>query len=290
MSKENIATLMESDDKVLSLYFTEINKIPMLSYEEEYELALKAKNGDKKAFDKIINANLRFVVSVAKKFKGQGLALSDLIDEGNIGLITALEKFEPEKGYHFISYAVWWIRQSIMKAISEKARPVRLPLNRSNELQQILKVQRDLMREKETDVPELKDIAEATGLEEALVRELLKISQDMVNLDATISGKDDSESTLAEFLMDENATPEEEVVGESLKNEVGLLLDTLSDKEKTIISLRYGINGEKPLSLKEIGVRFNLTKERIRQIEKRALEKLRQEAEGRELNCYTQAC
>lgn len=280
---------MDSDDELLGIYFSEINKIPMLSYDEEYELALKAKKGDRKAFDRIINANLRFVVTVAKKYQGQGLPLSDLINEGNIGLITALEKFEPEKGYHFISYAVWWIRQSIMKAISEKARPVRLPLNRSNELVQILKAQRDLMHKKQTDVPEVADIANETGLDEALVKDLLQISQDMVNLDATISGKDDSESTLTEFLTDPNATPEDEVIGESLEHEVGELLGTLTDKEKEIIELRYGLTGEKPMSLKEIGVRFNLTKERIRQIEKRALEKLRESADERELGCYTMA-
>ena len=156
MSKEmSNAAYLDSDNEVLSIYLEQINKIPMLSYEEEYELALKAKSGDKKAFDRIINANLRFVVSVAKKYKGQGMALSDLINEGNIGLITALEKFEPEKGYHFISYAVWWIRQSIMKALSEKARAVRLPLNRANELMQIQKAQSEILHENVEDPNDL---------------------------------------------------------------------------------------------------------------------------------------
>ena len=188
MSKElSNASYLDSDNEVLSIYLEQINKIPMLSYEEEYELALKAKNGDKRAFDRIINANLRFVVSVAKKYRGQGLPLSDLINEGNIGLITALEKFEPEKGYHFISYAVWWIRQSIMKALSEKARAVRLPLNRTNELMQIQKVQSEILHENVEDPNDLELLSERTGLEKNLVKDLLSISQDMVNLDSSIT-------------------------------------------------------------------------------------------------------
>ncbi len=147
------------------VYLREINRIPLLSYDEEYELALKAKAGDKAARDRIINANLRFVVSVAKKFRGNGLPLSDLIDEGNIGLITALDKFEPEKGYHFISYAVWWIRQSILKALSEKGRLVRLPLNRTNEFIQISKAKEKLSHEKGSDEVSATEIAEEVGLE-----------------------------------------------------------------------------------------------------------------------------
>ena len=144
--KDNDTMVMDSDNEVLSIYLAEINRIPLISHEEEYELALKARKGDRAARERLLNANLRFVVSVAKKFRGQGLPLSDLINEGNIGLITALDKFEPEKGYHFISYAVWWIRQSIMKAISEKGRTVRLPLNRANELMQIQKAMKTISR------------------------------------------------------------------------------------------------------------------------------------------------
>ena len=225
MSKElSNASYLDSDNEVLSIYLEQINKIPMLSYEEEYELALKAKNGDKRAFDRIINANLRFVVSVAKKYRGQGLPLSDLINEGNIGLITALEKFEPEKGYHFISYAVWWIRQSIMKALSEKARAVRLPLNRTNELMQIQKVQSEILHENVEDPNDLELLSERTGLEKNLVKDLLSISQDMVNLDSSIKSDDDSSSTFSEFIEDPAAGPEVEVVDESLRTEVRSLL------------------------------------------------------------------
>ena len=290
MSKEmSNAAYLDSDNEVLSIYLEQINKIPMLSYEEEYELALKAKNGDKKAFDRIINANLRFVVSVAKKYKGQGMALSDLINEGNIGLITALEKFEPEKGYHFISYAVWWIRQSIMKALSEKARAVRLPLNRANELMQIQKAQSEILHDNTEDPNDISLISEKTGLEESLVRDLLSISQDMVNLDSAIKSDDDSSSTFSEFIEDPSKGPEEEVLGESLKSEVRELLNTLSDKERMILTMRYGLDGNKPMSLKEIGLKFGLTKERIRQIEKRSLEKLRANSQEMGLECYTVA-
>ena len=251
MSKEIAnAAYMDADNEVLSIYLEQINKIPMLSYEEEYELALKAKNGDKKAFDRIINANLRFVVSVAKKYKGQGMALSDLINEGNIGLITALEKFEPEKGYHFISYAVWWIRQSIMKALSEKARAVRLPLNRANELMQIQKAQGEILHESAGDPNDLHLISEKTGLDETLVKDLLSISQDMVNLDSAIKSDDDSSSTFSEFIEDPSSGPEAEVVSESLKAEVHSLLMTLNEKERMILTMRYGLDGSKPMSLK----------------------------------------
>ena len=282
--------MVENDNEVLSIYLREINRIPLISHEEEYELAVKAKNGDRAAREKILRANLRFVVSVAKKFRGQGLPLSDLINEGNIGLITALDKFEPEKGYHFISYAVWWIRQSIMKALSEKARAVRLPLNRANELMQIQKAQSEILHENVEDPNDLHLISERTGLEENLVKDLLSISQDMVNLDSAIRNDEDSSSTFSAFIEDPSNGPEDEVVGESLKSEVRALLLTLNDKERTILNMRYGLDGNKPMSLKEIGLKFGLTKERIRQIEKRALEKLKENSQSRELECYTLAC
>ena len=282
--------IMESDDEVLSIYLKEINRIPLISHEEEYELALKAKAGDKAARDRILRANLRFVVSVAKKFRGQGLPLSDLINEGNIGLITALDKFEPDKGYHFISYAVWWIRQSIMKAISEKGRTVRLPLNRSNELMQIQKAQKTLMHEKETIEPSSEDIAVATGLDAKLVNDLLAISEDVISFDSPVKKGEDSDSTFGDFIEDESTGPEEMIMQGSLKEAVDSLLDTLSDKERDIIERRFGLNNRKPMSLKEIGEVYGLTKERIRQIEKRALERLRTVSEERDLSVFSRAC
>ena len=242
------------------------------------------------AREKLLNANLRFVVSVAKKFRGQGLPLADLINEGNIGLITALDKFEPDKGYHFISYAVWWIRQSIMKAISEKGRTVRLPLNRSNELMQIQKAQKAIMHDKETSDPSVEDIAEATGLDSQLVSDLLSISGEVVSFDSPVRKGEESDSTFGDFIEDESKGPEEEVVDGSMKAAVRNLLTVLSDKEKRIIEMRFGLDGEKPMSLKEIGEVYGLTKERIRQIEKRALERLRAASEEKDLGVFSQAC
>ena len=270
--------MTESDNEVLSIYLREINRIPLISHEEEYELAVRAKKGDRIARDRLLRANLRFVVSVAKKFRGQGLPLADLINEGNIGLITALDKFEPDKGYHFISYAVWWIRQSIMKAISEKGRTVRLPLNRSNELMQIQKAQKAIMHDKETSDPSVEDIAEAT------------ISGEVVSFDSPVRKGEESDSTFGDFIEDESKSPEEEVVDGSMKAAVRNLLTVLSDKEKRIIEMRFGLDGEKPMSLKEIGEVYGLTKERIRQIEKRALERLRAASEEKDLGVFSQAC
>ena len=290
IKKDTDMMAMDNDNEVLSIYLAEINRIPLISHEEEYELALKAKKGDRAAREKLLNANLRFVVSVAKKFRGQGLPLSDLINEGNIGLITALDKFEPEKGYHFISYAVWWIRQAIMKAISEKGRTVRLPLNRANELMQIQKARKTLVHDMETSDPSVEEIAEATGLDSSLVSDLLSISQDVVSIDSPVKKGEESDTALGEFIEDESDGPEKQVMDSALKEEVRSLLLKLSDKERDIIELRYGLTGGKPMSLKEIGTKYSLTKERIRQIEKRALEKLRAYSDEKDVGVFSEAC
>ena len=267
---------MDDDKDVLSIYLKQINKIPMISHEEEYELALKAQQGDKKAREKLINSNLRFVVTVAKKYQGQGLPLEDLINEGNIGLLTAIDKFEPDKGYHFISYAVWWIRQAIMKAVCEKSRAVRLPLNRANELVQIQKIQKALIHDSGSTDVSVEEIADASGLEADLVKDLLAVSREMVSFDAPVASKGElSDSKVGDFIEDEKLGPEEEVINKSLKNDIESLLSTLTDKEREIIIMRFGLYDVKPMSLKEIGDQYGLTKERIRQIEKRAIEKMR---------------
>lgn len=277
----------EEDRDVLSIYLKEINRIPMISHEEEYELAVRAQKGDARAREKLINANLRFVVTVAKKFQGQGLPLEDLIDEGNIGLLTALEKFEPEKGYHFISYAVWWIRQSIMKAVCEKSRAVRLPLNRANELFQIQKAQKKLIHENESNDVSVEEIAKEAGLEPALVADLMSISREMVSFDAPVSaGNDGSDSKLGDFIEDDDLGPEELSMQKCLKEDINTVLATLTEKEREIITLRFGLNNNAPMSLKEIGEIYNLTKERIRQIEKRALERLKQPSRSKLLESY----
>ena len=290
MSKRmlNDTSSVQDEKDVLSIYLKEINKVPLLDHDEEYQLALRAQKGDEKARERLINANLRFVVAVAKKFQGQGLPLEDLIDEGNIGLLIALDKFEPDKGYHFISYAVWWIRQSIMKAICEKSRAVRLPLNRANELFQIQKAQKNLMHTSGSADVSIEEIAQEAGLEPELVNELLSISRDTVSFDSPVTaGGESTTSKLGDFIEDEGFGPEELAMQKCLKEDINTVLSTLSDKEREIITLRFGLNNNAPMSLKEIGEIFNLTKERIRQIEKRALERLKQPSRARILEAYT---
>lgn len=278
-----------NDNEVLSMYLKEINRIPLISHEEEYELAVKAKNGDMKARERLLNSNLRFVVNVAKKYRGQGLPLADLINEGNVGLIVAFDKFEPDMGYHFISYAVWWIRQSIMKAISDKGRPVRIPLNRASDLIKIQKCERELMNDLETSEVSVEEIATITGLDQKLIMDLKAITGEMISFDSPVKKSDESDSTFGDFLEDSAYGPDGEVIMKQLKKDVISLLDVLSEKERTIIELRYGIGGKKPMSLKEIGDSYSLTKERIRQIEKRALQKLQKEGLEREMDSYSKA-
>ena len=287
MADNNALRYSDSDNEVLSTYLKAIDKIPLLTYEEEYDLALKAKNGDKKARERLINSNLRFVVSVAKKFRGQGIPLEDLINEGNIGLMTAVDKFEPEKGYHFISYAVWWVRQAILKALAEQSRPVRLPLNRSNELIQIVRAKNELLKSGENSDPSAEDIAEKTGLERNLVKSLMDITREMISFDSPIKGDEEGDSSYFDFVEDKSQTPEEDVVNHMMEKDVRSLLGVLGDKERDIIEKRYGFNGREPMSLKAIGDEYNLTKERIRQIEKSALEKLRNNGDSVGLEYYS---
>ena len=289
MADNNALRYSDSDNEVLSTYLKAIDKIPLLTYEEEYDLALKAKNGDKKARERLINSNLRFVVSVAKKFRGQGIPLEDLINEGNIGLMTAVDKFEPEKGYHFISYAVWWVRQAILKALAEQSRPVRLPLNRSNELIQIVRAKNELLKSGENSDPSAEDIAEKTGLERNLVKSLMDITREMISFDSPIKGDEEGDSSYFDFVEDKSQIPEEDVVNHMMEKDVRSLLGVLGDKERDIIEKRYGFNGREPMSLKAIGDEYNLTKERIRQIEKSALEKLRNNGDSVGLEYYSQA-
>ena len=279
---------MEDEKDVLSIYLKEINRVPLLDHDEEYDLAVRAHKGDEKARERLVSANLRFVVAVAKKYQGQGLPLEDLIDEGNIGLLIAMDKFEPEKGYHFISYAVWWIRQSIMKAICEKSRAVRLPLNRANELFQIQKAQKNLMHASAGGEVSIEEIAKEAGLEPALVGELLSISRETVSFDTPVgNGSDSSSSRLGDFIEDDGFGPEELAMQKCLREDIDKVLSTLSEKERDIITLRFGLNDTAPMSLKEIGEMYNLTKERIRQIEKRALERLKQPGRAKMLESYT---
>ena len=266
--------MMNSDDNILSMYLKEINKIPLLTREEEIELATKAAQGDKAAKDKIVQANLRFVVNVAKKYQNHGLDLVDLISEGNIGLMTAIERFDVSKGYHFISYAVWWIRQAILKAICEKSRMIRLPLNRANELVQIEQARKSITADK-SEEEEMTQVAEMLGMSNQLVRDLINISRDMVSLDAPMGNSDDSSVSLGDNTVDTRyQSPEDEAMESVMQDELENALATLSMKEAQILRYRFGLSGNKTMSLKEVGDKFNLTKERIRQIEKKAIRRL----------------
>lgn len=273
------------DENLLSTYLKEINTIPLLSREEEYSLAMAAASGDTSAKDTLIRANLRFVVNVAKKYQNQGLPLPDLISEGNIGLMNAVERFDATKGYHFISYAVWWIRQAILKAICEKSRMIRLPLNRANELVQIDKARKVVLNNRSEEA-ELKEIADLLRMDEDHVRDIVNISREMVSLDSPVFADRDS-SSLGDFLEDtQYDQPEKLAIENSLRDDIDEVLSTLTDKEAEVIRYRFGLNGYKAMSLKEIGDLFNLTKERIRQIEKKALRRLQHPARMSKLEAY----
>jgi RNA polymerase primary sigma factor len=272
-------------ENIIAMYLKEINRIPLLSREEEDSVAREAANGDLVARDRLVNANLRFVVNVAKKYQGQGLPLSDLISEGNIGLLNAIERYDVDKGYHFISYAVWWIRQAILKAICEKSRMIRLPLNRANELVQIEKA-RKLVRADHNSDSEITEVARLLDMDEDQVSELLNISRDLVSLENPVY-TDKNSSSLGDYIEDESyTTPDEHAVKATLQDDIEMVLSTLNKKEADIIRFRFGLGNSIPMSLKEIGDRFNLTKERIRQIEKKALKRLQHPSRQRLLACY----
>jgi RNA polymerase primary sigma factor len=275
-----------SDGNVLSMYLTEINRIPLLTREEEDKTARAAAKGDEEARKKLVSANLRFVVNVAKKYQGQGLPLPDLISEGNIGLLNAVERFDVDKGYHFISYAVWWIRQAVLKAICEKSRMIRLPLNRANELVQIEKA-RKLSQECHNAEREIQEIARLCRMDSSHVADLINISREFVSLDNPVYNGDKGSSILGDFIEDENyRAPDQDAVEGALHDDIETVLETLNQKEADIIRCRYGLGNKVPMSLKEIGDRFHLTKERIRQIEKKALKRLQHPSRQRILESY----
>jgi len=276
-------TKYDDDTNILSMYLKEINRIPLLTREEEDEIARKAVSGDQAAKDKLVRANLRFVVNVSKKYQNQGLPLDDLISEGNIGLINAIEKYDPDKGYHFISYAVWWIRQAILKAVYEKSRMIRLPLNRANELVQIEKVRKELTKLNGED-PDPEEIAQNVGIHVDDVKKLMNISRDLVSLEAPTQSDD---SVLGDFIEDvQYKTPDNLVMDKLLAEDINIVLNTLTEKEAEILENRFGLNGKEPLSLKDIGDQYGLTKERIRQIEKKAITRLQHPSRMHYLESY----
>lgn len=273
------------ESNCMGMYLKEINKIPLLSEAEETELAVKARGGNKAAIDKLVNANLRFVVRVAKKYQNLGLDLPDLISEGNIGLMSAVSHFDAQKNNRFITYAVWWIRQSIIRAVSEKSRTIRLPLNRAAELVKIEHVLKIINGDKNEE----KDIiraAEMLGMTKEHVRALIGVSARPASLDAAIDNTDDS-ATLGSFIEDERYShPEAEVMAEGLKDDIEAVLRSLKPREAEILRYRLGLDGYEELSLQEIGKRYNICKERIRQIEMHAMSILRRPEIRRRLESY----
>jgi len=272
------------EDRSLDLYLREIGETPLIDATEEVRLAKMIKKGDKRALEQLTKANLRFVVSVAKQYQNQGLSLADLINEGNIGLIKAAKRFDETRGFKFISYAVWWIRQAILQALAEQSRIVRLPLNRVGTLHKIGKVssslEQGLGREPSPD-----EIAQELSLSESEVSDTLKISNSHLSLDAPFSISEDN--SLIDILEDEyQPAPDEELLDTSLKLEIEKALDTLTPREAEVISLYFGLNYEKALTLEEIGARFSLTRERVRQIKEKAIRRLRHASRSRSLRAY----
>lgn len=262
-----------SEESSLALYFKEIGKNKPLTPEEEAGLAVRIRKGERKALEKLVKANLRFVVSVSRNYQNQGLPLSDLINEGNLGLIRAAKRFDEKKNFKFISYAVWWIRQAILQSLAEQSRIIRLPLNRVGTIHKIAKMQVKL-EQKYRRTPNAEEIASELCLDENDVRETLKIGNTHMSLDAPVQQGMDSK--LMDVLHDENQErPDEGAMDISLRDEIEKTLDTLSEREKEVVKLYFGIGKETAHTLEEIGLRFNITRERVRQIKEKSLRRLK---------------
>lgn len=273
-----------ADDSV-RLYLREIGKIPLLSAEEELALAQRVVAGEKDAKDQMAEANMRLVVSIAKRYVGRGLDLLDLIQEGNTGLLRAVEKFDPDKGFKFSTYATWWIRQAITRAIADQARTIRIPVHMVETINKLLRTQRRLTQEYNRE-PTNEEIAKEMEIEVSKVEHIMKIKQDISSLDASIRD-DEEESVLSDFIEDEDTiTPEESATGQLLKEQVKDMLGALTEREQKILKLRFGLEDGKQHTLEEVGQEFAVTRERIRQIEAKALAKLRKHKDARKLHDY----
>ncbi|MDO8591863.1 MAG: RNA polymerase sigma factor RpoD [bacterium] len=275
-----------SDDSV-RLYLREIGKIPLLTAAEELALAKKVVTGDKRAKDAMAEANMRLVVSIAKRYVGRGLDLLDLIQEGNTGLLRAVEKFDPERGFKFSTYATWWIRQAITRAIADQARTIRIPVHMVETINKLLRTQRRLTQELNRE-PTNEEIAVALEIDVDKVEHIMKIKQDISSLDASVRD-DEEDSVLGDFIEDEDTkTPTESASEQLLKEQVKQILSTLTEREQKILRLRFGLDDGKSHTLEEVGQEFSVTRERIRQIEAKALAKLRKNKDTRKLHEYLQ--
>ncbi|MBR2641004.1 RNA polymerase sigma factor RpoD [Candidatus Saccharibacteria bacterium] len=275
-----------ADDSV-RLYLREIGKIPLLTPEEEADLAQRIVKGDKKAKDKMVEANMRLVVSIAKRYGGRGLDFLDLIQEGNTGLLRAVEKFDPDKGFKFSTYATWWVRQAITRAIADQARTIRIPVHMVETINKVLRTTRKLTSELNRE-PTNEEIANALDMEPEKVDYVMRIKQDIASLDASVGRDgDDEDSVLGDFVEDEERdSPEEAASNQILKEQLSEIIATLTDREQKIIRLRFGIGGGRPHTLEEVGNEFDVTRERIRQIEAKALSKLRKNKDTKKLHEY----
>ena len=266
------------------MYLKEIGKVPLLTAEEEKNLAMRMENGDMDAKKRLAEANLRLVVSIAKRYVGRGMLFLDLIQEGNLGLIKAVEKFDYRKGYKFSTYATWWIRQAITRAIADQARTIRIPVHMVETINKLIRVQRQLLQEKGRE-PYPEEIAEKMNLPVERVREIQKISQEPVSLETPIGEEEDSH--LGDFIQDDNVpVPAEAAAFTLLKEQLVEVLGTLTEREQKVLRLRFGLDDGRARTLEEVGKEFNVTRERIRQIEAKALRKLRHPSRSRKLKDY----
>ncbi|MBO7657261.1 RNA polymerase sigma factor RpoD [Candidatus Saccharibacteria bacterium] len=275
-----------ADDSV-RLYLREIGKIPLLTAEEEADLAQRIVKGDKKAKDKMVESNMRLVVSIAKRYGGRGLDFLDLIQEGNTGLLRAVEKFDPEKGFKFSTYATWWVRQAITRAIADQARTIRIPVHMVETINKVLRTTRKLTTDLNRE-PTTEEIAAELHMDPEKVDYVMRIKQDIASLDASVSRDgDDEDSVLGDFVEDEERdSPEDSAANQILKEQLSEIISTLTDREQKIIRLRFGIGGGRPHTLEEVGAEFDVTRERIRQIEAKALSKLRKNKDTKKLHEY----
>ncbi|GAB1446948.1 MAG: sigma-70 family RNA polymerase sigma factor [Cyclobacteriaceae bacterium] len=272
------------ESQSLDKYLQEIGKVDLITADQEVELAKRIKAGDQVALEKMTKANLRFVVSVAKQYQNQGLTLGDLINEGNLGLIKAAQRFDETRGFKFISYAVWWIRQSILQALAEQSRIVRLPLNRVGSLNKISRTFSELEQKYERE-PSPEELAEVLEVTTAEVVDTLKISGRHVSMDAPFAQGEEN-SLLDVLENDSEVKPDSELMNDSLRREVQRALSTLTQRESDVVALYFGLNGQHIMTLEEIGERFNLTRERVRQIKEKAIRRLRHTSRSKSLKPY----